>query len=309
MGLFLKRRSKMYLLDEHGRDCIRKAGRLSSEARELGRSLVSEGVRLRDVAESMELHILEHGGKLAFPVNISLNDMAAHFTPNSADEAVFKSGDLVKLDVGAHVDGYLGDTATTVEVGTRNWQTLIQASERALQQALEVAQDGVSVGTIGGVVDRSIKGAGFRPVVNLSGHEMKRYNLHAGLSVPNYDDGTLTKLTGNMILAIEPFATNGQGQVSNGRSGNIYRVLRDRPLKDQEAEKLFQLIKQEFKTLPFCERWCDRLQPNSGATLRLLHRHGVISTYPVLSETKQGMVSQAEHTILVGNGRGEITTA
>ncbi len=299
----------MYLLDEHGQDCIRKAGRLSSEARELGRSLVAEGARLRDVAESMELHILEHGGKLAFPVNISLNEIAAHFTPNSTDETVFKAGDLVKLDVGAHIDGYLGDTATTVEVGTRNWQTLIQASERALQQALEVAQDGISVGTIGGVVERSIKGTGFRPVVNLSGHEMKRYNLHAGLSIPNYDDGTLTKLAGNMLLAIEPFATNGQGQVSNGRSGNIYRVLRDRPLRDPEAEKLFQMIKQEFTTLPFCERWCDRLQPNSGTTLRVLHRHGVISTYPILSEIKQGMVSQAEHTILVGNGRGEITTA
>ncbi len=112
-----------------------------------------------------------------------------------------------------------------------------------------------------------------------------------------------------MLLAIEPFATNGQGQVSNGRSGNIYRVLRDRPLRDPEADKLFQLIKQEFTTLPFCERWGDRLQPNSGPVLRTLHRHGVISTYPVLIETKQGMVSQSEHTILVGNGRGEITTA
>jgi len=309
MALFLKRRSKMYLLDEHALDCIRKAGRLSAEARELGRTLVPEGALLREVAEGMEQHILDHGGKLAFPVNISLNDTAAHFTPNSNDETVFKAGDLVKLDVGAHVDGWLGDTATTVEVGTRNWQPLIQASERALQMALEVAHEGVSVATIGGMVERSIRDAGFRPVVNLSGHEMKRYNLHAGLSIPNYDDGTLTKIGGNMLLAIEPFATNGQGQVSNGRSGNIYRVLRDRSLRDPEAEKLFQMIKQEFTTLPFCERWCDRLMPNSGPVLRLLHRHGVISTYPVLAETKQGMVSQSEHTILVGNGRGEITTA
>lgn len=308
MALFLKRRSKMYLLDEHALDCIRKAGRLSSEARELGRSLVAEGVRLREVAESMELHILEHGGRLAFPVNISLNDMAAHFTPNSNDDTVFKAGDLAKLDVGAHVDGWLGDTATTVEVGTRNWQPLVQASERALQMALEVAHEGVSVATIGGVVERSIKEAGFRPVMNLSGHEMKRYNLHAGLSIPNYNDGTLTKVGGNMLLAIEPFATNGHGQVTNGRSGNIYRVLRDRSLRDPEADKLFQLIKQEFTTLPFCERWCDRLQPNSGPILRTLHRHGVISTYPVLSEVKQGMVSQAEHTVLIGNGRNEVTT-
>jgi len=309
MAPFLKRRSKMYLLDDHAVECIHKAGRLSSEARELGRSLVGEGVKLRDVAEAMESHILEHGGRLAFPVNISLNDTAAHFTPNTIDDMVFQRGDVVKLDVGAHVDGYLGDTATTVEVGTRNWQPLIRAAERALEMALEMAKDGVTVGTIGGVVERSIKEANLRPVVNLSGHEMKRYNLHAGLSIPNIDDGTLTKVRENMLLAIEPFATNGQGQVSNGRSGNIYRVLRDRPLKDPDAERLFGRIKEEFTTLPFCERWCDRLQPNSGPLLRVLLRHGVISTYPVLVEAKQGMVSQVEHTVLVGNGRNEITTA
>ncbi|MCG7844458.1 MAG: type II methionyl aminopeptidase [Methanomassiliicoccales archaeon] len=299
----------MYLLDEHAQGCIRKAGRLSAEARELGRSLVGEGVKLKDVADQMELHIMEHGGRLAFPVNISINETAAHFTPNSLDDIAFRSGDLVKLDVGANVDGYLGDTATTVEVSTRNWQPLIQASERALALALEMAKDGISVGTIGGIIERSVKETGFRPVVNLSGHEMKRYNLHAGLSVPNIDDGTLTKVGKNMLLAIEPFATNGCGQVVNGKPGNIYRILRERPLKDPEAEKFFLKIKEEFTTLPFCERWCDRLQPNAAPYLKILHRHGLISSYPVLVEMNRGMVSQTEHTVLVGNGTNEITTA
>ena len=309
MAPFLKRRSKMYLLDDHALDCIRKAGRLSAESRELGRSMVANGVKLRDVAERMEFHIMDHGGSPAFPVNISLNDTAAHFTPNSADCIAFDNGDLVKLDVGAQVDGYLGDTATTVEVGTRNWQQLIMASERGLELAMEMAKDGISVGTIGGVIERSIKETGYRPVVNLSGHEMKRYNLHAGLSVPNIDDGSLTKVRENMLLAIEPFATDGQGQVSNGKSGNIYRVLRDRPLRDEDAKKFFDRIKEEFTTLPFCERWCDRFENNSAHLLKVLHRHGVISTYPVLIEIQNGMVSQTEHTVLVGNGRTEITTA
>ncbi len=299
----------MYLLDEHALDCIRKAGRLSAQARELGRSLVDEGVKLRDVADQMELHITEHGGRPAFPANICRNDMAAHFTPNSSDEMVFNSGDLVKLDIGAQVDGYLGDTATTVEVSTRNWQSLIQASVRALDLAIEIAKEGTSVDIIGGVIQRSVKEAGFQSVANLSGHEMKRYNLHAGLSIPNIDDGTLTKVQANMLLAIEPFVTNGHGQVVNGKSGNIYRVLRDRPLKDKEAEKFFQKVKEEFSTLPFCERWCDHFQPNSAQYLRVLHRHGLISTYPVLVEIQHGMVSQAEHTVLAGNGSTEITTA
>ena len=181
-------------MDEHALNCVRKAGRIAGEARELGISLVAPNVSLVKVAEEVEAYICEKGAKVAFPTNLSINDVAAHFSPNLHDDTRFSQGDVVKVDVGAHVDGFIGDTAATVEVGTKNWTDLINASSRALTFATEMIADGTPVNAIGGAVERSIKESGFRPVVNLNGHEMKQYNLHAGLSIPNFDDGTTTKV-------------------------------------------------------------------------------------------------------------------
>jgi len=295
-------------MDEHALDCVRKAGRIAGEARELGISLVAPNVPLVKVAEEVEAYILEKGAKVAFPTNLSINDVAAHFSPNMNDDTRFSQGDVVKVDVGAHVDGFIGDTAATVEVGTKNWTDLINASARALTFATEMIADGTPVNAIGGAVERSIKESGFRPVVNLNGHEMKQFNLHAGLSIPNFDDGTTTKVRDGMIIAVEPFATNGAGSVDNAKAGNIYRIIRDRQLKDAETMRLFERIKAEYNTLPFCERWCQKLDKDAPHLLKNMFRHGVIMSYPVLREVRHGLVSQTEHTLVIVNNRCEITT-
>jgi methionyl aminopeptidase len=295
-------------MDEHALDCVRKAGRIAGEARELGVSLVAPNVPLVKVAEEVEAYICEKGARVAFPTNLSINDVAAHFSPNLHDDIRFSVGDVVKVDVGAHVDGFIGDTAATVEVGTKNWTDLIAASSRALTFATEMINDGTPVNAIGGAVERSIKESGFRPVVNLNGHEMKQFNLHAGLSIPNFDDGTTTRVRNGMIVAVEPFATNGAGQVDNAKPGNIYRIIRDRQLKDAETMRLFELIKTEFNTLPFCERQCQKLDKNAPHLLKNMFRHGVIMSYPMLREVKHGIVAQTEHTLVINNNRCEITT-
>ena len=295
-------------MDEHALDCVRKAGRIAGEARELGVGLVAANVPLVKVAEEVEAYICEKGAKVAFPTNLSINDVAAHFSPNLHDDIRFSNGDVVKVDVGAHVDGYIGDTAATVEVGTKNWTDLIGASSRALTFAIEMIADGTPVNAIGGAVERSIKESGFRPVVNLNGHEMKQYNLHAGLSIPNFDDGTTTKVRDGMIVAVEPFATNGAGQVDNAKSGNIYRIIRDRQLKDADTQSLFEQIKAEYATLPFCERQCQKMNKDAPHLLKNMFRHGLIMSYPMLKEIKHGMVSQTEHTLVIVKNRCEITT-
>jgi methionyl aminopeptidase len=164
------------------------------------------------------------------------------------------------------------------------------------------------VNAIGGTVKRSINESGYRPVSNLNGHEMKRFNLHAGLSIPNIDDGTTTRIRNDMIIAVEPFSTNGQGHVNNGKAGNIYRIIRDRPLKDEKAALMLEGMKERFHGLPFCERWCESIVPDASHTLKVLLRHGVVSSYPMLKEINGAMVSQAEHTLIVVNGKCEITT-
>jgi methionyl aminopeptidase len=295
-------------MDEHTLECLRKAGAISRDARELGIGLVAEGKRLVDVANEVEAYIIHRGARPAFPVNIGVNDIAAHFSPSTEDKTVFHRGDLVKMDVGAHVDGYVGDTAVTIEVSTKNWKSLIESTSKALRIAIEMIGENVGVSQIGGAIERSITADGYKPVVNLTGHGMHRYNLHAGLTIPNVDDGNPMKVKPDMVIAIEPFATNGGGQVYNDRPGNIYRVLHGRPLQDQKAAKLFESIKENFGTLPFCERWCTLMAPDAPVLLKNLIRHGVIACYPVLREVKSGMVSQSEHTTLIMNGKVEVTT-
>ena len=145
-------------------------------------------------------------------------------------------------------------------------------------------------------------------MTNLTGHGMGCYNLHAGLTIANYDDGNPTKIKKDMMIAIEPFATNGGGEVRNSKPGNIYRILRDREIRDDGARKLFGLIKENFHGLPFCERWCTALDPKAPLHLKTLVRHGILYAYPVLTEIKGGMVSQTEHTVVLNGYKAEVTT-
>lgn len=295
-------------MNEEELSCLRKAGVISREAREHGASLIQEGARLYDIAEEVEALVVKRGAKPAFPVNIGIDDVAAHFTPATGDALKFERGQVVKLDVGAQVNGYIGDTAVSVEVGTKNWTPLIDAAREGLRIAIQMLGDGVQAAAIGGAVERTIKARGFKPVANLTGHGLRQYNLHAGLTIPNVEDGSTAKLHTDMAIAVEPFATNGFGQVYNDRPGNIFRVLREKPMRDQKSFDLFQVIKREFGTLPFCERWCTRLDPEAPVLLKTLVRHGLISSYSVLREVRGGMVSQAEHTIALLPGGPEIMT-
>jgi len=296
-------------MDQDALDSIMKAGAVTRGARQLGASMIAEGVSLHSVAEETEAYIRRKGGQsLLFPVNISIDQIAAHFTPASNDSSTFHRGDLVKLDVGAHVNGYMGDTAVTVEVGTRNWTSLINASSNALMMAIEMIGEGVPVSSIGGMIERGIKSNGFVPIDNLAGHEIKRNDLHSGLSISNYDDGNPTRVRNDMLLAIEPFATNGAGEVRDAKSGNIYIIQRDREIRDAGASRLFSMIKEEFGRLAFCERWCTALDPRAPVHLKTLVRHGAIYAYPVLTEVRGGMVSQSEHTILINGSKAQVTT-
>ena len=91
----------------------RGAGRIASRARDLGVTLVVPGARRRDVADRIEAFIRSQGAQPAFPTNLSRNDEAAHYTPSPEDTATFETRDLVKVDVGAHLDGAIAYTAAT----------------------------------------------------------------------------------------------------------------------------------------------------------------------------------------------------
>jgi methionyl aminopeptidase len=293
-------------LDVHA--SLLRAGEVSREARERAVELVHEGGLLRDLAEEVEGLMARRGLRPSFPTGISIDHVAAHYTPTHDDNLRFRRGNVVKLDLGAQQDGWIADTAVTVEVGTRNWTALIRASELALQTAIEAVHAGVSTRAVGEGIQRAIESHGYRPVRNLTGHTIERYLLHAGKSVPNIPHGHDVLGEGE-VVAIEPFASSGAGQVDGRRTGNIYRVVRTKPLKQPELNDYLVLLANEFKTLPFAERWAYRLEPRTPTLLNALLRIGSVMTYPALLDLDGGIVAQTEHTMIVQKDGAEVTTA
>ena len=259
------------------------------------------------LADAIENLILKRGARCAFPVNIGVNEVAAHYTPSRDNDRIFRQGDVVKIDVGAQVGGYPADTATTVEVGTRNNTALIQSTRDALNMCIEMIAPGTTVSAIGAMVFRTVSSVGYKPVENLTGHSMEQFNLHAGLSIPNIETRDKTPLKEGMILAIEPFASTGAGRVSGKGRGGIYRIVRERRASP-EITAFYAKLSSEFGPFPFAARWCDRLDPDAQPLLQKMFRMGILMNYPVLSDTAEGIVAQTEHSVLVTSDGCELIT-
>jgi methionyl aminopeptidase len=282
-----------------------KAGKTAAEVLEYGRKLVKLDVPLLEVAEKIDEKITSLGVKPAFPVNISINHIAAHYSPYPDDTTTFKQGDLVKLDVGVHIDGAIGDTACTIDLGDH--KEMVKSAEEALNEALKMFVPGTKIGEIGKVVQNVIKSYNLTPVINLSGHQVEKYNLHSGVTIPNYDNSDPTKIKEGDIYAVEPFATTGEGRITDGKPSGIYRTDNIKPVRDIKMRKMIQFLAEEYKGLPFAKRWIVKKFPNANFALTLLENQGIIYQYPHLSEKTKGLVSQAEHTVIVSE-KPKITT-
>ncbi len=288
----------------------KKAGRIAGEARVFGASLIKEGRTFLEVSGEIEEFIFKKGGKLGFPVQISVNGLAAHYTPFPEDSSVFKRGDIVKLDLGVHINGYIGDTAVTVEVASKEKTDLIKASKEALDAALKLAKPGIKVGEIGAAVARVIESYNLKPIRNLSGHGVSRFTLHDAPSIPNYNNKDPLVLKEGQVLAIEPFATEGVGLVKEGKgSGNYRLAFPEKQVRDANARKVLDYIREEFYTLPFAKRYLVKKFELSKVTIALvmLERAGLIYEYAQLPEKTNGLTSQHEHTVIVGE-KSEIIT-
>jgi methionyl aminopeptidase len=288
----------------------RRAGRITAKARDMAATLIQPGVRLEEVADKVEGFIRQSGAEPAFPLNLSSDHWAAHYTPSIGDPTEFVAGQVVKVDVGAHIDGYPGDSAVTVEVGNARRHTdLIRASREALAAAVEMAGPNLPLQKVGEVIEQTINAYGFKPISNLTGHLIKRNDLHAGKSVPNVrKDGEPGFTHAGEVYAIEPFATNGQGQVENGKPGNIYRFRGMRRVKDADARLLGEALKLKHGSLPFAARWTKGLCKDPVRSVRALKQAGVLYAYPVLIEKAWGAVSQHEHTVYITESGAQLIT-
>lgn len=296
-------------------EMYKKAGKIVADVRKMAVKEACEGMKVLDLINLIETETRKKGGAPAFPTNISINEITAHYTSPAGDETILEDGDLVKIDLGAHVDGYIADSAITVMIGTSEGshisgeksytadkqQKMIETAKNALETAISTIKAGVEVGKIGTAVEENIKSHGFLPVANLTGHSMDRWLLHSGLSIPNIKENNPHKLEEGDVLAIEPFVTDGVGLVGDTKDYFIFRFLRDRPLRMIQARKLLEMIKIEYKNLPFAQRW---LQESSNIkqikpAMRQLISSRAIYPYHVLREKSGARVAQAEHTVIV----------
>ena len=296
------------MLTQEEMEKYRKAGKLLAEVREQVRPLVKPGATLLYIAETAEKLVVEKGAKPAFPCNVSLNEVAAHYSPPAEDDAVIKEGDMVKVDIGAHIDGYIADTAFTVATGEK--AEMVLAVEKALEAAIAAVKPGIDVGEIGKVVEETATAAGFKPIRNLTGHSLSRWDLHAGLTVPNVKETIGQTLNVGDVLAIEPFITDGAGFVEDQKSLYIFRYLRDMPTRLRMSRELLRDVKRTYSSLPFAERWLSKRMSKLRLelTLRELVGIGAFWPYYVLAERAKGKVAQAEHTVIVTEQGCEVTT-
>lgn len=295
----------MVLMNEYDKEAFEKfqlSGKILRETREAMRSLVREGMPIIEVCEKAEAFIRKKGGRPAFPCNVSINEVAAHYTSPPGDETRIPEGSIVKVDIGAHVDGYVTDTAVTICFNPE-YGDLVKAAEVALEKAVENISPGMSTSKLGTIIETTIKSRGFRPISNLTGHQVGRYLVHAGTSLPNVPHLFSSKIKLGGVYAIEPFVTlsNAAGKVEDGTESTIFRFLKPKSQKNPYAKQLLKHIEANFRTLPFAERWLSGVVPKEHHKKAFgeLWSSKAITSYPVFVEASRKPVAQAEHTVLI----------
>ncbi|MFH1133748.1 MAG: type II methionyl aminopeptidase [Nanoarchaeota archaeon] len=273
-----------------------KAGKIAGEAREYAKSIAKKGVLLKDLAEQIEQKIKDLGGQPAFPVNLSMDAFAAHDTPAPDDTRVLES-QVLKIDIGVHVEGCIGDTAATVDL-SGNHAKLVEASEKALAAAIEKVKADASLGEIGAAINDTVASFGFRPIRNLSGHGLEPFIVHAPPSIPNFDTKDSTKLERPMVIAIEPFATDGAGMIEDKGDPVIFSQVNTGSLRTQTSRLVLAHI-TDYAMMPFATRWLPFSKGQVALALRDLRLHNLLHPYPPLVDRANGMVSQAEHTLIL----------
>ncbi|GGL50258.1 type II methionyl aminopeptidase [Halocalculus aciditolerans] len=281
-----------------------EAGEILVEVMDEAEARVEVGATHLEVAEFAEEKIEELGGEPAFPVNISVNEEASHASPGADDDTEFGE-DVVCLDVGVHVDGYIADAARTVDL-TGEQTELVEAAEEALEAGLDVVEAGVHTGEIGAEVEDVIRAYGYNPIINLTGHGLAHWDAHTGPNVPNRGTEEGTVLEAGDVLAIEPFATTGSGRVTEGSKTEIYSLKSTRGVRNRQARQILDTVEDEYRELPFAARWLDG--GRTEMALRRLVMNDSLRSYPVLKEDDGELVSQAEHTIIVTEDGHERTT-
>lgn len=294
-------------MNQKDKEKILRAGKIASQVREFAKKIVKKDALLIEIAERIELEIIKLGGKPAFPTNLSINDIAAHYTPSHDDKTLAYG--LLKVDFGVHIDGFVADTSISFDLeDSQENKKLIKSSEEALENVIKKIKYNISTNEIGKIIYETITKNGFTPIVNLSGHSIEKYDLHSGVTIPNIDDKK-NILLDEGVYAIEPFSTKGNGKVYDGKPSGIYSLKEKKSVRSQNAREILEFIENEYSTLPFCSRWIvKKFGLRAILALKELENSGNLHQYAQLIESSHNNVSQAEHTVLIEKDKITITT-
>jgi len=278
----------------------RTSGRITSEVKALVPAEVRPGVPFLDVCDFVRKEVESRGGKLAFPTGIGVNQVTAHYAPQEGDQSVFKEDDLVKVDFGVHVDGYVTDTSVSVTLDPE-YNLLLEATQRALDAAIEAARKETRTGEIGRVIHHEAARFGFKTIENLTGHTLDRYVVHAGKSIPNLFMPHTQDLKKGDVFAIEPFLTlsSAAGYVVDAPSRTIFSLVARKKTGTPELDAFAERVWEERKTLPFTPRWyaADYAGGKLGSIIDRLVAKKIMRAYPTLVEASGSPVAQFEHTM------------
>lgn len=260
-----------------------KAGRIGAQVKQEVFQTIKPGMKILDLAELIEKRIIELGGKPAFPVNIGINETAAHYTPVIGDNKEIMPGDLVKIDIGVHIDGYIADMAFTY-CSEKN--DLIEAAEKAVQAGIAVIKPGLKICEISQAISDSVKSSGFGVIINLTGHGLEKFDLHSDPTVPNVINSSDYVLKSGDVIALEPFVTKTNGYVKESETAEIYSYLQERSVRLPEGRMILQIARDKYSGLPFAKRWLSKeISPlKIFLGLKQLELAGAMRSYPVLKE-------------------------
>jgi len=279
----------------------KKAGQIVCKVLEKTVLSLHAGIFILDIAEMTEREITRLGGTPAFPSNISVNSEVAYNTPPADDTAQAESGDLLKVDIGAHVGGYIVDRAATCEIETSNYSKMISAARKALNEGILPIKDGLATSIITERIENSIRSAGFTPICSCRGHTLEQYALHGKVSIPICFDGQGEDLTlqAGDVAAIEVLLTNGEGKIISTRA-EIYSVKIgfDGDL-DVELRNFRSYLVSHYGRLPFALRWLPGGRAENIGRIDELLKCGALIQYPASIESSGGMAVHFEQTIAV----------
>ncbi|MFX0071926.1 MAG: type II methionyl aminopeptidase [Candidatus Hermodarchaeota archaeon] len=290
---------------KHMIESLKKAGNIAKEVKKFIKPKIKVGKTALEIVTLAESKIIELGGNMAFPINVSINNIAAHYTsPIRDDNLTINDGDLVKLDLGVHIDGFIVDTAYSVNFNdSKDLENIIQATEVAVEAAKLMVKPKVNTREIGKKIESVIKGFKYNPIKELGGHQIERWTVHGKKPLPELGNQTGAIIEEDEVFAIEIFASTGEGSVHLTNNAYIYELnpyTGRVPLRRKSSKQILGFVNKNYKTLPFAERWLAK-EFRMGVVFGLqeLVQQNKLKSHYVLAENKGEFVAQTEETVIV----------